>query len=91
MYSSYQAYVKNGQLITLDASALVPENELLIVTVLGEPIKADTLNQSKASRQKIALEKLIGSMNSIEDEPLGDDFRKFLNENRLDFTREVDL
>lgn len=94
MLKAYQGYFNNGQFISLD-NIPIPEKKRVIITVLDDEftdIKTEAKNISNnAKQQKLAFEKYFSAIDTIEGEDLTElDFSELEN-NRLNFRRELDL
>ena len=85
MAQTYQGYFKNGVFISPD-SAKIPDNADVFVMITG-----NTFSQVKAQRQLDALDKFVSAVKTINDEPLTDDDFAKLENNRLNFSREIPL
>lgn len=92
--TTYQGYFDDqGRFVSLDASfTAVPKHRKAIIVVSDELITdKNELMQTKAERQVQALDALLKANEAVDDEPLGEEFTQFLENNRFNIAREVDL
>ena len=68
----------------------IPENITVLITVIGNELPPVDI-VSRSQQQLEALEQFITGIKAIDNEPLSDaDFTELEN-NRVSFTREIDL
>ena len=87
MIHTFQGYFQKGRFISAE-SAAIPDNVEVYVMVTGREY---TSLKTKAQRQLNAFEKFVSAIRYIDDEPLTEEDFAELENNRVDFTREVDL
>jgi aminoglycoside phosphotransferase (APT) family kinase protein len=88
MLQTYQGYFQNGRFMSVE-EAVIPENTRVFVTVVGNELPPVAVSRSR--RQLEALERFIAAVREIDNEPLSDEDFAELENNRIDFTREIDL
>ncbi|MCL1820983.1 MAG: hypothetical protein FWG36_10070 [Oscillospiraceae bacterium] len=89
MLQTYQGYFDSGQFISLD-NLSIPEKKRAIITILDDEIDVKRLNIIPKQQLK-AFEEFFAAIDSIEGEPLTDTDFAELENNRLNFRRDLDL
>ena len=87
MYTTYRGYFQNGRFVSPEL-VTIPDNIEVHVTIIGDEI---SLVKTKAQRQNEALKRFFAAVDSIEDEPITDDDIAVLENNRVNFRKELDL
>jgi len=87
MYTTYRGYFQNGRFVSPEL-VTIPDNIEVQVTIIGDEI---SLVKTKAQRQNEALKRFFAAVDSIEDEPITDDDIAVLENNRVNFRKELDL
>ena len=89
MLQTYQGYFQDGRFVSPEA-AVIPENTRVLVTVIGNELSPVDI-VSRSQRQLEALERFVAAINAIDDEPLSDEDFAELENNRVNFAREIEL
>ena len=89
MLQTYQGYFQDGRFVSHEA-VVIPENTRVIITVVGNELPpVNTISRSQ--QQLEALERFITAVRAIDDEPLTDEDFAELENNRVNFKREIEL
>ena len=91
MVQTYQGYFQdNGQFMAYEKNSAIriPSNVEVYVVVTGK--KLSSLNKTKSQKQGEALDKLLATLGTIENEPFDDEFDQIVN-SRVNISRELDL
>ena len=84
---TYQGYFQNERFIPSE-DVTIPENVEVYVMITGKAIPSV---KTEAQRQRQAFEKFFTGIASINDEPITDEDIEWLDNNRINFKREIDL
>ena len=87
MIQTCQGYFQNKRFIPLE-DVTIPENVEVYVMITGKAISSI---KTKAQQQRHAFEKFFSGIASIDDEPITDEDIGWLDNNRVNFKREIDL
>ena len=87
MIQAYQGYFQNERFIPLE-NVTIPENVEVYVMITGKAIPP--IN-TEAQQQRQGFEKFFSGIASIDDEPVTDEDIEWLDNNRVNFKREIDL
>ena len=87
MVQAYQGYFQKGQFISPEATK-IPDNVEAFVMITGRRFP---FPKTKAERQLEAFDKFVAAVRSIDDEPLLDEDFTELENNRVNFIREITL
>jgi len=86
MSTDYLGYIQNGKPVFSEAVTL-PENASFVLKILND---TPTVTE-KAKKQRLAFEEFFAAMKEIKDEPITDEMLADFAQNRVNFTRELDL
>ena len=89
MLQTYQGYFQEGKFISPEGIN-IPENITVLITVVGNELPPIDI-VSRSQQQLEALEQFITAIKAIDNEPLSDEDFAELENNRVNFTREIDL
>jgi len=87
MIQAYQGYFQNKRFVPLD-DIIIPENVEVYVMITGKKIPTIT---TKSQQQRQAFEKFFSGIASIDDEPITDEDIAWLDNNRVNLRRSIDL
>jgi len=84
MLAAYNGQVRDGKPVILE-DVVLPENASLIITVELPSIK------TKAQRQGEAIKRFMAAIDTVDSETFTDEDFSALENNRANFSREVEL
>ena len=87
MIQTYQGYFLKGRFVSPEPVE-IPDNAEAFVVVTGKQYQS---LKTKAQRQLEAFNRFVSAIRSIDDEPLSEEDFSKLENNRANFSREVEL
>jgi len=90
MYTTYRGYFKDGRFISSELIA-IPENVEVYITIINDISNEIFPVKTKAQRQNEALKRFFTAIDAIADEPITDEDIAVLENNRVNFRRELGI
>lgn len=87
MIQTYQGYFRNGRFVSPELVD-VPENVEVYVMVTGKELQP---TKTKSQQQLEAFDKFISNLKNVKDESFTNEDFAFLENNRANLTREINL
>ena len=87
MYQAYKGHFESGRFVPSEPIK-IPDNIEVYMMVVGEEMPSV---KNEAQKQREAFEEFFAGIAAIDDEPITDEMLADLQQNRVNFRRELDL